>query len=384
MIYLDNSATTRPFDEVITTMAHCMGEQYANPAASYAAGLYVDQRMKEVRGNIASALGDPALKVTFTAGGTESNNLAICGLLAQLKGRKGHFITTAMEHPSVLKVMEYLEALGHRVDYLSVADHGSVDIKQLSDLLTPETTLVSVMQVNNETGALQDLASIGEVIHRLAPQCLFHVDGVQSFMRIPISLTKSRVDLYSLSAHKIHGPKGVGALAHNSRAHLSALMLGGGQEEGLRSGTPNVPGILALGCAQGMFAREGGAWAERMQQQKVSLVEGLRQALGEITINGPDPFKAAPHIINLSFDGVRGEVLLHALEGEGIYVSTGSACSSRSMKVSSVLLAQGVDTEKAQGAIRISLCPMTTDEEIIKTIETIAAQIRRLRRFRRK
>ena len=386
MIYLDNSATTQPFDSVIHVMGCAMQETYFNPSALYEPGLVADKAISQVRGQLASALGDPSLKVIFTAGGTESNNLALMGLIPSLKGKKGHFITTAMEHPSVARVADVLKAMGHRVDYLSVEDHGHVHPDQLESLLTEDTTAVSIMQVNNETGALQDLAALGQCIRRKAPKCLFHIDGVQGFMREPISLTQVGADLYSLSAHKIHGPKGIGALVMTPRARsiLSPILFGGGQEDGLRSGTPNVPAILGLGEAVARFIEQGSQWRRQMMQLKLRLIQGLGAKLPGISVNGPEPESGAAHIVNLSFEGIRGEVLLHALEGEGVLVSTGSACSSHAHKPSGVLVSQGVTPARAGQAIRISLSVMTTQDEIDTAIEIIRTQVTRLARFKRR
>ncbi len=386
MIYLDNSATTKAFDSVAQVICRSMQDDYFNPSALYGPGLASDKALDQVREQIALALGDRSLQVIFTAGGTESNNLALRGLLPSIKGKKGHFITTAMEHPSVSRVMESLQAQGHRVDYLSVEDHGAVQQAQLEALMTADTTAVSIMQVNNETGALQNLAALGQCIHRIAPQCLFHIDGVQGFMREPISLTQVGADLYSLSAHKIHGPKGVGALVMTPRARsvLSPVLYGGGQEGGLRSGTPNVPGILGLGQAVAEFAAQGKNWRQQMMQLKLRLVQGLKAQIPGVSVNGPDPEAGASHIVNLSFEGIRGEVLLHALEGEGVLVSTGSACSSHAHKASNVLISQGVTPAQAGQAIRISLSAMTTQDEIDRAIEIIRAQVTRLARFKRR
>jgi len=386
MIYLDNSATTRVFDSVIEVMTEAMASGYYNPSALYAPGLSADKAMDEVREKIAAALGDRTLKVVFTAGGTESNNLALRGLLPSLKGKKGHYITTSMEHPSILRVMETLEAEGHRVDYLSVEDQGHVDLKALAALLTEDTTLVSIMQVNNETGAMQNMEAIGKLIRSKAPRCLFHIDGVQGFMREPISLTQVGADLYSLSAHKIHGPKGIGALVMSSRAWnvISPILHGGGQESGMRSGTPNVPGILGLGKAVEEFETHGDLWRRQLRDMKFQLVEGLSSQMKGVYVNGPSLEDGAGHILSLAFDNVRGEVLLHALEGENILVATGSACSSHSRKISSALVNQGVAATRAEQTIRISLGVMNTPEEIETVIETIRVQATRLARFRRR
>ena len=383
MIYLDNSATTRVFDSVIRAMTCAMQEAYFNPSALYGPGLTSDKALDKVRQQIAVALGDRSLQVVFTAGGTESNNLALRGLVPHLKGRKGHFITTAMEHPSVARVMESLQAQGHRVDYLSVEDHGRVHPEQLESLMTPDTTAVSIMQVNNETGAMQDLASLGQCIHKKAPQCLFHIDGVQGFMREPISLTQVGADLYSLSAHKIHGPKGVGFLYIGDKVKIHPLILGGGQQKGMRSGTDNVPGIAGMGEAAKIIYEHLDENTAYMRELK-EYFAGELEKLENVVINGPEPSKGAPHILNVSFPGVRSEVLLHALEDKGIYVSAGSACSSHKRTGSASLGAIGLSPERKESAVRFSFSEFTSREELDYTLESLRSLLPMLRRYARK
>lgn len=381
MIYLDNSATTRPFDRVVQKMAQSMGEGFFNPSSLYAQALLASDEIKRAKGLISAALGGVD-RVALTGGGTEADNLAILGLADGLRGRKAGFITTSVEHPAVLECFRRLQEQGHETYLAPVDASGVVRVDELVDHVGENTALVSVMQINNEVGALQPIAQIAARVKEKNPKTLVHVDGVQGFLRQGISLRALGVDLYSLSAHKIHGPKGVGALAMVGKPPLAARMLGGGQEEGLRSGTENMPGIVGLAEAIACFNQLNEA-AEKMFALKLRLAEGLLRALPESRINGPAPELGAPHILNVSFP-VRGEVLLHALEGEGILVSTGSACSSHKRQASTVLTAMGLDSRRLEGAIRFSLCPFNTQEEIDRTIEATARCVQMLKRFKRR
>lgn len=381
MIYLDNSATTRPFDRVVQKMAQSMGEGFFNPSSLYAQALLASDEIKRAKGLISAALGGVD-RVALTGGGTEADNLAILGLADGLRGRKAGFITTSVEHPAVLECFRRLQEQGHETYLAPVDASGVVRVDELVDHVGENTALVSVMQINNEVGAIQPIAQIAARVKEKNPKTLVHVDGVQGFLRQDISLRALGVDLYSLSAHKIHGPKGVGALAMVGKPPLAARMLGGGQEEGLRSGTENMPGIVGLAEAIACFNQLNEA-AEKMFALKLRLAEGLFRALPESRINGPAPELGAPHILNVSFP-VRGEVLLHALEGEGILVSTGSACSSHKRQASPVLTAMGLDPRRLEGAIRFSLCPFNMQEEIDRTIEATARCVQMLKRFKRR
>jgi len=372
MIYLDNAATTRPFDEVIETMAAVQREQYFNPSAQYLPAFGLEKQIDAIREEIAASLGNRRGHIMFTSGATESNNTALNA------APEGEILISAMEHPSVSQTAEHLKRLGRTVKTIPVCPGGQVDREALAAMLGEQTALVSIMLVNNETGAVQDAAALGALIHRLAPKALFHVDAVQGYLRVPFSWTNAQADLISLSSHKIHGPKGMGALAFLKAPPV--FMQGGGQENGLRSGTVNAPAILGFGQAVRMHRD----LADHSMELKLLLWDRLREGLDRVAVNGPDPAAAAPHILNLSFEGIRGEVFLHALEENDVMVSTGSACSSHSRRVSSVLLAQGVSPQQAEGAIRISLSPMTTKEEIEQAAAVIIAQVKRLRHFRRR
>lgn len=379
MIYLDNSATTRPFDEVIDKMSACMREEYFNPSAVYAPAMLAGRILNETRDAIASQLGG-RVKVVFTSGGTEADNLALLGTARALRGRKGHFITTKVEHPAILETAAELERLGHSVTYIGVDEEGTVDVDALVDAVREDTALVSVMQVNNEVGAVMPIEEISRRVKEKNPRTLIHVDGVQGFMRVPMHMNRMGVDLYSLSGHKIHGPKGIGALAMSDRARPLCIAFGGGQENGLRSGTENVPGIAGLGQAVRAFARLDDP-ASDMMELKMRLRDGILQAVPDAKVNGPTG--GAPHILNVTFP-VKGEVLLHALEGAGILCSTGSACASHKKSASHVLTAMGVPDKKIDGALRFSLCPMNTPEEIDETVAQIRKSVEMLRAFKRR
>ncbi len=379
MIYLDNSATTRPFDEVIDKMSACMREEYFNPSAVYAPAMLAGRILTETREAIASQLGG-RVKVVFTSGGTEADNLALLGTARALRGRKGHFITTKVEHPAILETAAELERLGHSVTYIGVDEEGTVDVDALVDAVREDTALVSVMQVNNEVGAVMPIEEISRRVKEKNPRTLIHVDGVQGFMRVPMHMNRMGVDLYSLSGHKIHGPKGIGALAMSDRARPLCIVFGGGQENGLRSGTENVPGIAGLGQAVRAFARLDDP-ASDMMELKMRLRDGILQAVPDAKVNGPAG--GAPHILNVTFP-VKGEVLLHALEGAGILCSTGSACASHKKSASHVLTAMGVPDKEIDGALRFSLCPMNTPEEIDETVAQIRKSVEMLRAFKRR
>lgn len=379
MIYLDNSATTRPFDEVIDKMSACMREEYFNPSAVYAPAMLAGRILTETREAIASQLGG-RVKVVFTSGGTEADNLALLGTARALRGRKGHFITTKVEHPAILETAAELERLGHSVTYIGVDEEGTVDVDALVDAVREDTALVSVMQVNNEVGAVMPIEEISRRVKEKNPRTLIHVDGVQGFMRVPMHMNRMGVDLYSLSGHKIHGPKGIGALAMSDRARPLCIAFGGGQENGLRSGTENVPGIAGLGQAVRAFARLDDP-ASDMMELKMRLRDGILQAVPDAKVNAPTG--GAPHILNVTFP-VKGEVLLHALEGAGILCSTGSACASHKKSASHVLTAMGVPDKEIDGALRFSLCPMNTPEEIDETVAQIRKSVEMLRAFKRR
>ncbi len=380
LAYLDNSATTRPTDGVIDAMSRCMREGYFNPSSLYAPAIDSEKAMRACREELASALCVSPKGILFTSGGTEANNLAIIGTVSAMRGPQ-HLIVSAVEHPSVLEAFHYLEGLGHRVTVIGVNGRGQLDWAQLESALDDAPALVSCMQVNNETGALADIPRLSALVREKAPNALIHVDGVQGFLRVPFDARL--VDLYTMSSHKIHGPKGVGALYVRPGVWLIPRQLGGGQEGALRSGTENTPGIAGFMEA----AREMKAMPNRFQhmmEKKKLLWTLFQQAVPAAQLNGPSIEEGAPHIINISFPGVRGEVMLHALEGARVYCSTGSACSSKKRHLSPVLLAMGLDPDRVEAALRFSLSPLTQDDEIRYAAEQLGTIYATLSRFKRR
>ena len=383
MIYLDNSATTRPFDSVIDTMSRCMRETYFNASASYKPAVDVDREIRACRKAIAAQLGAQEEEIYFTAGGTESDNLAILGVAGALHHR-ANFVCSEIEHPAVSDTIRRVEAMGHEVRVLPVTARGVIDLAAAENVIDVHTALVSCMHVSNETGAIQPVEALARIAKAKNPDARVHVDGVQGFMRVPLHMGRMGVDMYALSGHKIHGPKGVGALVVRKGVRLVPQTTGGGQEKNLRSGTYNSPAILGLGRAvQEMAARREDI--EAMRKMKMHLLEQLGGMEG-IHINGPMPQEedSAPHILSISLEGVRGEVMRNALEGAGILVSTGSACSSHKQKTSASLRAMGLTGELADGTIRISLGLYNTMEEMNETAAQIQKMHALLSRYRRR
>lgn len=387
--YLDNSATTQPSDAVIEAMTKCMKEGFYNPSSLYAPAIQAEKQMNRCRAMVTKAIHAPqpqaggrngqGSRLVFTSGGTEANNLAIMGTVAAMHGLQ-HIAVSSVEHPSILAAADALEAQGHKVTRLKVDHSGQLNWEELEDLLEKDPpALISAMQVNNETGARLNLERFSETCRRISPNTVLHVDGVQGFLRVPMDA--KLVDMYTLSGHKIHGPKGTGALWIRDGIRVQPRQIGGGQEELYRSGTENTPGIAGLLAAVMTMPADA---PEKMMALKLRLAQGLKQRIPEVIFNGPLPEDGAPHILNVSFPGVRGEVMLHALEAEGVYVSTGSACSSKKRKISPVLLAMGIPEDIAEGALRFSLSVFTQEAEIDYACEKAEALYAALKRFRRK
>lgn len=380
-IYLDNSATTRVCDAAAAAMMQCMQAGYFNPSAVYGPALETEKMMRACRETLLRSVhARTGSQAVFTSGGTEADNLAILGRLSGMRGG-GRILYSAGEHPAVKEACLAAEAMGfeaHSVPY----DHtGAVDLDALEKLITPDTRLICCMQVNNETGAIQPLSEIAALRARRAPEAHFHVDGVQGFLRVPFDMPGVQADSYALSGHKIHGPKGIGALilAPGVRVHPRAL--GGGQESGLRSGTENTPGIAGLLAAVEAYPLENG-----MRQVKLHLWQRLRETIPDAAVNGPAPDSdlAAPHILNVSLPPVRSETMLHALEGAGIYVGMGSACSSHKQKVSAVLRAMNTPQRLAESALRFSLCPENTLAEMEQVAAACGQNYAVLSKFQRR
>ncbi len=381
MIYLDNSATTRVLESSAKIAMHYMTDEWFNPSSMYGPAVEVERQVERVRKDMAASLGASPEELYFTSGGTESDNMAILGTAAALRPGRWRFITTVMEHPAVYNVFSALESAGHEVIRLPVDGAGCIRLEELSAAVNEQTALVSVMHVNNEVGSIEDLSAIERVIHQKNPQTVFHSDGVQAFCKMPFG--KMPADLYSISGHKFHAPKGTGALLIRKRVKNAGGQIGGGQERGMRSGTTNASGILAMGDAFSVMYRDQQEHARRMMDCKLRLCENLSR-IEDVYFNGPRPEEGAPHVLNASFLGVRGEVLLHALEAKEIYVSTGSACSSHKKGKNRILSSIGVEGARAEGAIRFSLCPFNTEEEMDRAAQAIEDIVRSLRRFKRR
>lgn len=377
-IYLDNAATTRPHPAVVDAMTRALTDAFGNPSSLHRKGLDAERLVSVAREAVARTLEVSPQEIIFTSGGTESNGLAIHGMVRRSKGQ--HIITTAIEHASVLTPLRRLADDGYDVTVLPVDGEGRVAVNQIAAALRPDTVLVSVMAVNNEIGTVQPIASIGRLLRarRTRDRRLhFHVDAVQAWGKIPLRPAAWSVDLMSLSAHKVHGPKGSGALYVRSGLRPVPLLGGGEQEGGLRPGTENVPGIVGLGAASEVFRGDLAETAHRM----ASLRDRLRSALSrvpDVRVNTP-PDGAAPHILNVSFPSVRGETLLHRLELDGIFTSTGSACHSRDPEPSHVLLAIGLSPHLASSSVRFSLSRFTTTDEIDAAAVAVVGAVAELR-----
>lgn len=378
MIYLDNSATTKPCREATEQVMKYMTEDFGNPSSLYGPGLTAEKACKDARRKISDLVHSDLSEIYFTGGGTESDNLAVIGTARKNCRRGKRIITTKGEHPAVLEPFSYLESRGFEAVYLDIDRYGRIDEKQLMDVVNDETILVSIMHVNNELGTVYDI----EGLSKLKKNAVFHSDAVQSFTKVPIDLSSGDIDLLSMSSHKIHGPKGVGAVYIRKGLNISPYIMGGGQERNMRSGTENVPGIAGFGAAAER-ASDIKAANEKLTLLRSTLLEGILSSIPDVTINSPED--GCPSILNVSFLGTRGEVLLHMLEDEGIYVSTGSACSSNKKGQSHVLKAAGLSQDQIEGAVRFSFSEFNTVEEIdtvLEKLEAIVSRFRKLGKFR--
>jgi cysteine desulfurase len=377
MIYLDNNATTRIVPEVFDAMRPFLNADFGNPSSAHAAGREPKKAIESARESVASLLGSSLPEeIVFTSGGTESDNWAILGAL-QARPDKRHIVTTRVEHEAVRKLCEKLESNGYSVSWLDVDGEGLLDIDQFREAITPETAIVSVMMANNETGVLFPVAAFAEIVKERS-DALFHVDGVNAAGKIPIDLKATTIDLFSISAHKFHGPKGVGALYVRNGVNLPSLQIGGGQERGRRAGTEAVHQIAGLGAAA-RFVNEFDS-KQRVAALRDKLESFILDTFSNATVNGTrDSENRLPNTSNISFENTNGEMILFRLDEAGICVSTGSACNSADHSPSRVLLAMNVPYSKAMGSIRFSLGRLNTDEEIdelIKILPNIIGDLR--------
>ena len=374
-VYFDSGATTRPYDAVIEVVADTMRNNFGNPSSAHGIGLKAEKKLKEARERVGKTLNCGAEEIIFTSGGSESNNFLIKGFAAP----GAHIITTVIEHPSVLNTLKELEREGIKVTFLEVDNNGLISLEQLKSSINSDTRLVSIMHVNNELGVVQDIESIGNIIKEKSPRVKFHVDAVQSYGKLKIDVKKAQIDMLSVSGHKIHGPRGVGFSFIKKGLTPKALISGGGQEKSFRSGTENLPGIVGLTEAADIMNENLDINYKKVKEIKEYFIERLGN-IKNIRINSPSEQFFTPYILSVSFIGIRGEVLLHLLEEKGIYVSTGSACSSRGNSDSHVLQALGLKAGEVKGTIRFSFDEFNSKEEVDYTIEMLEKSLRFLRR----
>ena len=382
-VYLDNSATTKAYDCVRDIVGKTLCEDYGNPSSMHRKGVEAERYVRESRETLARLLKVQEKEIYFTSGGTESDNLALIGG-ARANHRAGkHLITTSIEHPAILNTMRYLEEEeGYRVTYLPVDEYGRVKLDALQAALCEETILVSIMYVNNEVGSVQPVAEAASMVKAYNKNILFHVDAVQGFGKYRIYPKKLKVDMLSVSGHKIHGPKGVGFLYIDEHVKIRPIIYGGGQQKNMRSGTDNVPGIAGMALAASMCYDHLEEKVEHMRQMKSNFVEEVLK-MPDTVVHGLYDETSAPHIISVGFAGVRSEVLLHALEDKGICVSAGSACASNHPAISGVLKGIGAKKEYLDATIRFSMSEMTTEEEMEYTLQALQELVPMLRRYTR-
>ena len=381
--YFDNSATTKVLDCVKDAVVDAMCVNYGNAAAKHRKGVEAENLIREAKKAIADTLKVQEKEILFTSGGTESNNTALIGTALANRRAGKHLITTGVEHPSIYNTMSFLEEMGFEVTYLPVDHLGHISLEDLEKAIREDTILVSVMYVNNEVGAVEPIEAISQCIKKKNPKSLFHVDAIQAYGKYKIRPKKQGIDLLSVSGHKIHAPKGVGFLYIRDGVKIRPILFGGGQQKGMRSGTENVPGCVGLGVAAREAYKDFDARIEKLYTLREHLIAGLKP-LGGVTINGSEDRTNAPQIVSASFEGIRSEVLLHALEDKGVYVSSGSACSSNHPGISGTLKGIGVKKELLDSTIRFSLGDLNTEEEVDYAIGVLGELLPVLRRYQMK
>ena len=379
-IYLDNSATTKVYPEVAELMCKTMLADYGNPSAKHTMGVEAEKYYRESREEIAETLKVKAKEILFTSGGTESDNMALIGgCFAKMRQGK-HIISSAIEHPAVYKALEFLEGHGFEISILAVDEKGHISLNELEKTIRDDTVMVSIMTVNNEMGAVEDIHAIGELIKKKNPNCLFHTDAIQAYGKMLLHPKKDLVDLLSVSGHKLHGPKGIGFLFIDEKVKINPIIFGGGQQGGLRSGTLNIPGIAGMGLAAKMVYQDFPKKIEKLYELKDYFIEELEK-LPEVKVNSEKGKASAPQIVSASFYGVKAEVLLHALEEKGIYVSSGSACSSNHPGISGTLKAIGLTEKALDSTLRFSFSFLTEKHELNDTIAALKELLPVLRKF---
>ena len=381
-VYLDNSATTRPAQTVIDAMTEVMTTYWHNPSALYRPAMEIEKRVTSARESCLKAAGASGHRLIFTSGGTEADNLAILGYL-RTQRKPGRVLMFALEHPAVLQCAQEVERLGHKVEMIPCNHDGVVDLDILARMLSEDVLMITMMQVNNEVGAIEPVEAVVRLRDQKCPKAAIHVDGVQGFLRVPFNFGKSGIQSYAFSGHKLHACKGIGALLLRKEHRIAPIVFGGGQENNERSGTENTPGIVGLGEAVKVYPADG---PQQMMHLKRRLWEGIHSRIPSAVLNGPalEDAACAPHILSVSLPPVRSQTMLFALEGDGVYVSNGSACSSRKQKVSATLSAMGLRQELADCTIRLSLCPGMTEAEMDYAVAMIGKHYEMLKAFVRR
>jgi len=375
-IYLDYAATTPVHPDVLNAMLPYFTDNFGNPSSIHSYGLEAREAIEKARGNVASLINARSDEIVFTSGGTEADNFALQGVCFANESKGNHIITTAIEHHAILETCKFLEKKDFHVTYLPVDKYGMVAPADVKKAITPKTVLISVMHANNEVGTIQPLAEIGRIARDAG--VYFHTDAVQTFGHIPVDVNELGVNLLSVSAHKLYGPKGIGALYIRKGTRIATFMHGGGQEGGRRAGTENVPGIVGFGKAAEIARREMAEEAARLTVLKDKFIAELQERIDNIHLNG-HPTERLPNNINISVSYVEGEAMLLNLDMQGIYASTGSACSSGNLEPSHVLIATGCSHEQAHGSLRFTLGKWTTEEELQNVLDVLPGIVKKLR-----
>lgn len=378
--YLDNAATTRVREEVVEAMVEIFENDYGNPSSLHRMGLIAEKKVKKARKEIADYLKVMQDEIYFTSGGTESNNIALQGIVNKFGKNKKHLITTEIEHASVKNIFKYYETKGYDVSYLKVDAKGYVDLENLKEIIREDTVVVSIMMVNNETGAIQPIKEIASWIKENS-DAKIHVDGIQAIGKIPVDLSNLEIDAFTFSGHKFHGPKGIGGVYIKKGLNINTPYKGSGQEHGMRPGTENVPGIIGMAKAISCIKADESNYRNHLQELKERLVKNFNENLDDIVVNSELGERGAPHIVNITFRGIKGEVFLHYLENANIYVSTGAACSSKNKGGSHVLRAMKLTPEEIDSSIRISFSKYNTIEEIDYATEEMSKVVKEIRKI---
>ncbi|MEM2841102.1 MAG: cysteine desulfurase NifS [Candidatus Bathyarchaeia archaeon] len=375
-IYMDNAATTQIDPEVVEAMVPYFRYKYGNASSLHSFGREAYEGIEKARKQVAELIGASQNEITFTSGGTESDNMAIKGIAYKYRDRGKHIITSQIEHPAVLETCNFLESVGFKVTYLPVDKHGLIDIESLTKCITKDTILITIMHANNEIGTIEPVREIGEIAHEM--DVIFHTDAVQTVGKIPVDVEKLNVDLLTLSGHKIYGPKGVGVLYKKDSVQIQPLIHGGGHERGLRSGTENVPGIVGLGKAAELSKNRLPDDSAKLTVLRDRFINRVLNEIEESFLNG-HPTKRLPNNAHFRFSGIEGESLILSLDDKGIAASTGSACSSKKLAPSHVLMAIGLNEVQAHGSLRISLGRNNTEEDVEYACDSLVEVVNRLR-----